>query len=121
MTRTTPPNSEAGLAQAFAAKHAGHARYVHATSPRRWFIRVDAVWERDKQWEPDTRLIVQYWIMEICCAAAAELHRDDPALARQLCSANFISAVERLARCDPRLAASRGDVGLPPPKKRGAK
>jgi phage/plasmid-associated DNA primase len=101
-------NTEAALAMAFAEQHKDSVRYVAAS--KKWFVK------NSVGWEPDTKLQALYLVQATCMDAAVK--SADPTLARTLCSASFISATERLARCNPRLAATREDVGLPPPKKR---
>jgi hypothetical protein len=108
MTYAVTNNTEAALAEAFAEKHRDSIRYVAET--KRWFIK------NASGWEPDTKLQVLYSVQATCMEAAAR--SGDPTLAKSLCSAATISAVERLARCHPMLAATKADVGLPPPKKR---
>ena len=63
-------------------------------------------------WKPDPTLYVLHLVREICRAAAAE--HDMPEMA----SAATISAVERLARCDQRLAALHAELVPPKPKQR---
>jgi len=87
-------------------------RYVQSTSPYKWFV-CDA----DGNWEPDNTNEVLSLVREICREAARRC--DDTELALTICSAAGISAVERLARSDRRIATTREGVGLPPPKKRG--
>jgi putative DNA primase/helicase len=106
------PFSEDALALAFAERFAGKFKYVHGTSPRRWFS-----WDAEAEaWATDSTLLHLDRIRSVCREAAAGC--DDAHLARELTSASTISAVERLARCDRRLAATRYEVGLPPPKKK---
>lgn len=101
--------SEDALALAFAAAHADHVRYAkRASTMVDWYIFTD-----DEGCKPDPTLYVLHFVREICRAAAAQ--HDSPELA----SAAMISAVERLARCDQRLAALPADLG--PPEKRPAR
>jgi len=108
MTYAVTNNTEAALAEAFAEKHADIVRYVAAS--KKWFVK------NADGWEPDLKLQVLYLVQATCMEAA--VRSGDPALASQLCSANFISAVERVCRFQPRLAATKADVGIPPPKRR---
>src|SRR5262249_4500668 len=108
MTYTVINNTEAQLAEVFAAKHADTMRYVAET--KRWFIK------NASGWEPDTKLQALYLVQQICTDAANR--SGDPTLAKTLCSSNFIAAVERLCRCQPKLAATKADVGVLTVKKR---
>jgi len=69
MTYSVTNNTEAALAEAFAAKHADKIKYVAAS--KKWFVKTT------DGWEPDLKLR----------------------------SANFISAVERVCRFQPAVAA----------------
>jgi putative DNA primase/helicase len=111
-------NTEAALAEAFADHHKGYVMYVAAA--KKWFVRIPRRPHDNDDgplfWEPDTKLQVLHLVQATCMNAATK--SGDPTLARTLCSAATISAVERLARCQPRLAGTRAEVGLPPPKRR---
>jgi hypothetical protein len=99
--------SEDALALAFAERHAGTIRYVAALTTRhKWFI-----WSESTQaWELDQTLYVLWLVREFCREVSARC--EDTALAMQLASASFFSAVERSAREDRRLAATKEAVGL---------
>jgi hypothetical protein len=103
-------HNEAGLAEAFAEQYADEIKYVHELKQHKWFIK------NTDGWEQDLTLRVLYLVQAACCDAA--VRSGDPALARELCSAHTIYAVERLCRCQPKLAGSKADVGLPPAKRR---
>jgi putative DNA primase/helicase len=111
----SPFDSEDSIALAFAQRYAGKLRFISSAkglTQQRWQI-LDAT----GVWQVDRMLVVIDLVRELCREAAALC--PDPALARELLSAATISAVERLARSDRRLAA------LPEistkTKKRGAK
>ena len=86
--------SEDALAQRFAEVHAADMRYVALWG--QWLIFDGKVWRRDDTLHAFTRA------RRICRDAAAQ----DLAKAKTLRSAATVAAVERLARSDPRLAAS---------------
>ena len=102
--------TDAALSEAFAATHADTVRYVHELSRHRWFIKTMDGWQQD--------LSLQVLYLVQTAVVNAAISSGDPALARQICSASTISAVERLARCHPRLAGTKAEVGIIP-KKRG--
>jgi hypothetical protein len=108
--------SEDALALLFAERHEGTLRHVQQTSPYKWFVLIDGVWIAD-----NTNHVLDL-VRAHCRECAADC--DDPALARSICSAMSISAVERLARTDRRLAATKDMLGLgvqSKSRKRGAK
>ena len=86
--------SEDALAQRFAEVHAADMRYVALWG--QWLIFDGKVWRRDDTLHAFTRA------RRICRDAAAQ----DLTRAKTLLSAATVAAVERLARSDPRLAAS---------------
>jgi hypothetical protein len=112
MTYSVTNNTEAAIAMAFAEANADSVKYVAAT--KKWYLR-----NGQGQWEPDVRQQVLYLVQAACVTAATR--SGDPALARTLCSASFIAAVERVCRFQPKLAGTREDVGLSPVKRRTAK
>jgi hypothetical protein len=111
MTYSVTNNTEAALAEAFAEKFAQDIKYVSAV--KKWFLNS---WGQVPRWDPDERQQVLYHVLETCMEAATR--SGDPTLARTLCSASFIAAVERLARCHPDLAATKADVGIIPKKRK---
>jgi hypothetical protein len=109
MSTPPAPYSEDDLALTFAFRHA-EFRSVLIGGSRRWFVHCEG-----EGWRPDLTLLHLDAIRDICREAAGTC--DDPQLARELCSAATVYAVERLARTDRRLAAERAELGLPPKKK----
>jgi putative DNA primase/helicase len=113
--------TEDALASEFAARHEHRLRYVAKSTKvvaQRWLILNPTT----EEWEPDTTLAVLELVRRLCREAAADC--DDQERAWTIGSAATVSAVERLARCDPRLAAKPEIAGLPVklrPTKRGAK
>ena len=112
--------TEDQLALEFAARHEHRLRYVAKSSKamaQRWLILNPTT----DEWEPDTTLAVLELVRRLCREAAAECQ--DPEQAWRIGSANTIASVERLARCDARLATTPEIAGLPvkqkPTKKRG--
>jgi putative DNA primase/helicase len=98
--------TEDSIALEFAARHEGKLRYVNATSPKKWLI-----WNEDTvEWRADDTLYVLSLVREVCREAAARCA--DPVISREITSAQSISAVERLARSDRRLAATKEQVGI---------
>ena len=88
--------TEDGLAAAFTRRYSQDWRYV-------------AVWGRwltwtGQRWNEDLLLYVQHLIRGICRQAAARA--DSPRLKAKLASASTIAAVERIARSDPKHAAT---------------
>ena len=90
-----PSRSEESLALKFAARHSQDLRYVAAWS--RWIVWDGCCWKRDD------RLRAFDLARAICREAAAESEGRDAVV---LASAKTVSAVERLARSDTRLAAT---------------
>jgi putative DNA primase/helicase len=104
--------SEDALALLFAERYAGEVRYCSASSSRhKWHVLTNG------EWEIDYTLHVFDLVRGICRAAAANCK--DPALARQLTSAETVTAVEKMARSDRRIAVTRQMLGIVP--KRGKK
>jgi hypothetical protein len=97
--------SQDAIALAFAEQHVGRFKYLGSNARLRWYVWNDAT----QRWENDATLYVRDCIRALCRSLAPE---DDPALAREMCSANFIWGVEQLAGIDRRLAASRPELGL---------
>lgn len=94
--RTAPAHSEDALAEAFSRRHA--ADWRHVAHWGRWLGWTGTVWRID-----ETRAVRQ--LVRLVCREAA-LAVDRPREARRLASAATIAAVERIARSDPRHAAS---------------
>jgi hypothetical protein len=102
--------SEDDLARAFAERYAGKLCYVDALTARvaqRWFIRNDA-----GEWTPDRTLAVPWLVREFC--AEYREHAEDDETALRLGSRDTAVAVELMARCDPRLARTKADIGKKP-------
>ncbi|MBL8773353.1 MAG: hypothetical protein JNK30_18360 [Phenylobacterium sp.] len=91
-----PAYSDEDLALRVAGERAGDARYVAAWG--RWYRLVG------HKWAADVKLATLYAVRETCRQAACGSSNPKEALA--LASYRTVSAVERLARCDPRLAAT---------------
>lgn len=87
--------SEDALALYFAAEHEGVLLYIPSWS--QW-LRWNGV-----KWTPDDILHVFDRSRSVCRDAAS---RAGPKLKRKLASSGTVAAVERLARCDPKLARS---------------
>jgi putative DNA primase/helicase len=95
--------TEDTLALEFARRHQHRLRFVSKSTKvlaQRWFV----LNEKTDEWEPDVTLLVVELVREFCREAASAC--EDPAQAWQIGSAATVSAVERLARCDARLAAT---------------
>jgi putative DNA primase/helicase len=92
----SPIFSDDALALRFAARHGDELRYVAKWS--QW------LWWNGKRWRFDDTLAVFDRARIICREAAEECNR--PKLQKELASAKTVAAVERLARSDPRLAAT---------------
>ena len=91
------------LALDFAARHEHRLRYVSKSSKvmaQRWLILNEATGD----WENDVTLQVLALVRALCREAAAQC--EDRKQAWRIGSAETISSVERLARCDARLAAT---------------
>jgi hypothetical protein len=103
------PHTEVSLAARFAEKYAHQLRYVHELKSRhRWYIR-----DESGQWAADRTLRVQRMVVNFCCLEAAgvdgELHQGT---IERLLSHQTVVAVELLARCCQRLAATKEDVDI---------
>jgi hypothetical protein len=99
--------TEDDLALAFAERHEGKLAFVEELTSRvahRWYIR------DGDAWVPDKTLRVPWLIRELCAEFRKHVEDDDPAL--RLGSRDTFIAVELIARCDPRLARTREDLGL---------
>jgi putative DNA primase/helicase len=97
LDRARPPAfSDEALALRFAERHRNELRYVAAWS--RWLFWNGA------RWIFDDTLCAFDRSRRICREAAAECNK--PKIASAIASAKTVAAVERLARCDRRLAAS---------------
>jgi putative DNA primase/helicase len=92
---SAPQYSDEALALRFAERHAGDMRYAALWG--HW-LHFDG-----KRWHPDETLLGIRFARDVCRSAAAECGSH---LAHKLASAGTVSAVERLARADKRLAAS---------------
>ncbi|GEO13537.1 phage/plasmid primase P4 [Microvirga aerophila] len=90
------PFTEDGLALQFAEQHAHDLRFVASWS--KWLIWTGT------HWRPDDTLLAVHLVRKVCREAAAKC--GDPRAANALASAKAVSAVERLARADRRLAAA---------------
>lgn len=88
--------TEDGLAATFTQRFSKDWRYVAAWG--RWLT-----WT-GRRWNEDIVLHVQHLVRGICRSAAARA--DSPRLKARLASASTISAVERIARSDPKHAAT---------------
>jgi putative DNA primase/helicase len=94
---TRPPAySDEALALRFADQSTGERRYVAAFS--KWLL-YDGV-----RWRIDETLETTNIVRQVCREAAAECRKKGVAVS--LASAGTVAAVERLARCDRRLAAT---------------
>jgi putative DNA primase/helicase len=91
-----PMFSDDALALRFADQHVDDLRYVAEWS--KWLRWDGARWQFDRVLAAFDRARV------ICRTAAAQCNK--PKLAKELASAKTIAAVERVARSDPRLAAT---------------
>jgi putative DNA primase/helicase len=91
-----PEFSDEALALRFADEHAGHLRYVAGWS--QWLT-----WD-GKRWRPDGTLLAFDLARKLCREASAECQHKK--IARGITSAGTVSAIERLARADRRLAAT---------------
>jgi len=87
--------TEDGLAAAFTDRHAEDWRYCAAWG--KWLM-----WD-GRRWNEDRMLYVHHLTRAICRAASRKA--DSPRLRAKLASAATLSAVERIARSDPRHAA----------------
>lgn len=93
-----PQFSEENLALRFTEKHAADLRYVDAWSKwMRWDGHV---------WRADNTLAVFDEARAVCRAAAGEVEGERQSTAVRVASAKTVSAVEHLARCDRRHAAT---------------
>lgn len=91
-----PEFSEEALALRFAEKHGMTLRYVAAWG--RWML-----WD-GKCWQQDNTLQVLNFARMICRQAAASCNKDNHA--KRIASAQTVSAIERLAKTDRRIAAT---------------
>jgi putative DNA primase/helicase len=96
----SPKFSEDALATRFTDRYVSNLRYVAAW--RRWMHHDGA------RWAEDSTLKVWDRIRAICREAAEEslVIEQKPALAKHLTSGHTVSAIEFLARCDSRTAAT---------------
>ena len=92
---SAPQYSDEALALRFAERHAEDMRYVALWG--HW-LHFDG-----KRWHADETLLGVRFARDVCRSAAAECGSH---LAQKLASAGTVSAVERLARADKRLAAT---------------
>jgi Bifunctional DNA primase/polymerase, N-terminal/D5 N terminal like len=92
----SPQFSDDSLALRFAVKHAGTLRYVAALG--KWFI-----WDGTR-WVLDETLLARKYVRNVCRKAATECNKDKES--KQIASAKTVSAVERLAQADHRIAAT---------------
>jgi putative DNA primase/helicase len=94
--RRPPEFSDESLALLFAAKHAPELRYIAVWG--RWFEWIGT------RWKADSTLRAFDLARVICRNASAEANK--PKVAALVASAKTVSAVERLAKADRRLAAT---------------
>jgi hypothetical protein len=111
--------TEDDIALAFAERNEGRLAFVEELTCRvaqRWRIRDP----KTDNWDPDRTLVVSWLIRELCAEFRSCAEDDDTAL--RLGSRATYSAVEMIARCDPRLAKTLADIGLKPKvtRRRGA-
>lgn len=99
-----PEFSDEALALKFAEQHSHSLRYV--AKFRKWIA-----WDGTR-WKRENTLLALSHARTICRSAAAECN--DPNVAKRIASAATISAVERLARADRRLAATADQWDLDP-------
>ena len=92
-----PTFSDDALARRFADRHADDLRFIAAWG--QWF-RFDG-----KRWRQDATLYAFDLARRICRTASAECNGSD-GVKTGLASAKTVAAVERLARCDRRIAAT---------------
>jgi putative DNA primase/helicase len=93
-----PQFSEENLALRFSEQQADNLRYVAAWGKwMRW---------SGHRWRPDDTLNVFDASRAICRAAAAEVDAEHKSTAVRLASAKTVAAIEHLARCDRRHAAT---------------
>jgi putative DNA primase/helicase len=90
-----PEFTDDALALRFAQQHADSLRYVATLG--KWFL-----WD-SRRWHIDDTLIARHRAREVCRVASAECNQ--PKVAKLIASAKTISAVERLAQADRRIAA----------------
>jgi putative DNA primase/helicase len=90
-----PEFTDDALALRFAHQHAESLRFVAALG--KWFL-----WD-GQRWRIDDTLIARHYARKVCRAASAECNQAK--VAKLIASAKTISAVERLAQADRRLAA----------------
>ena len=91
-----PEFSDEALAQRFAERHNDQLRYVAAWSP--WYTWAEA------RWEEDSTLSAFDKARAVCRAEASNAEKQHTQIA--LASAKTVSAVERLAKADRRIAAT---------------
>jgi putative DNA primase/helicase len=91
-----PLFTDEALALRFAEQHAGTLRYVAAWS--KWML-----WNK-RHWSVDTTLHAFDLVRKTCRQASVECNK--PKVASLIASAKTVSAVERLAKADRRLAAT---------------
>ena len=97
-TNDVPGFSEESLALRFSALHADELRYVNSWGRwMRWYVYV---------WRHDDTLSVFDASRAICRAAAGEVDDRHQGTAVRLASAKTVAAIEHLARCDRRHAAT---------------
>ena len=91
-----PEFSDEALAQRFAERHGDELRY--AAMWRRWYAWTGA------QWQQDTTLDAFDRARAICRAASSDAEKTN--IKTALASAKTVTAVERLAKVDRRIAAT---------------
>jgi putative DNA primase/helicase len=94
--RRPPEFTDDSLALRFAEQHTNSLRYVATLG--KWFL-----WD-GQRWQTDDTLMARHRAREICRGASAECNQEK--VAKLIASAKTISAVERLAQADRRIAAT---------------
>jgi putative DNA primase/helicase len=101
----SPEFSDDALATSFAIRHKDELRYVAAWG--RWFLYDGMSWRED-----DT--LHAFDLSRQVCREAAAIPNNKSGLRAALASAKTVSAIERLAKADRRLAASVGQWDADP-------
>jgi putative DNA primase/helicase len=102
--RRPPEFTDDSLALRFAEQHTNSLRYVATLG--KWFL-----WD-GQRWQTDDTLMARHRAREICRGASAECNQAK--VAKLIASAKTISAVERLAQADRRIAATVGEWDADP-------
>jgi hypothetical protein len=99
-----PAFTDDALALRFAERHAGSLRYVATLG--KW-----SLWD-GQRWQIDETLMARHHAREVCRAASAECNQAK--IAKLIASAKTISAAERLAQADRRIAATVDEWDVAP-------